>query len=93
MLTKTFDILPKIIMERPCKMCVSVRRNLGRTTVFVCFLQFIVFFLKSVVMHLDIAARMGIKDAKAGAYQNHGLTMAKKIVMMVQMKKVGVNFI
>ena len=38
-------------------------------------------------MHLDIAARMGIKDAKAGAYQNHGLTMAKKIVMMVQMKK------
>ena len=47
-----------------------------------------VLFLKSVVMHLDIAARMGIKDAKAGAYQNHGLTMAKKIVMMVQMKKV-----
>ena len=46
------------------------------------------FLLKSVVMHLDIAARMGIKDAKAGAYQHHGLMMTKKIVMMVQMKKV-----
>jgi len=41
----------------------------------------------SVVMDLNIVARMGIKDAKAGAYQHHGLMMMKKIVMMVQMKK------
>jgi hypothetical protein len=39
------------------------------------------------VMHLDIVARMGIKGVKAGAYQNHGLRMVEKIVMMVQMKK------
>ena len=38
-------------------------------------------------MNPAIVARMGIKVAKAGAYQNLGLMMAKKIVMMVQMKK------
>ena len=43
-------------------------------------------------MHPNIVARMGIKVVKAGAYQSHGFLMAKKIVMMVQMKKVGVNF-
>ena len=42
-------------------------------------------------MHLNIVARMEIKDAKAGAYQHHGLMMMKKIVMMVQMKKVCGN--
>ena len=42
-------------------------------------------------MHLNIVARMGIKDAKAGAYQNHGLMMAMKIVTMVQMKRVCGN--
>ena len=39
-------------------------------------------------MHLNIVVRLGIKDAKACAYQNHGLKMTKKIVMMAQMKKV-----
>ena len=39
-------------------------------------------------MHLDIAARMGVMVAKAYAYQNHGLVMAKKIARMAQMKKV-----
>ena len=43
-------------------------------------------------MHPDIVARMGIKVVKASAYQSHGFLMAKLIVMMVQMKKVGVNF-
>ena len=43
-------------------------------------------------MHPNIVARMGIKVVKASAYQSHGLMMAKKIVKMVQMKKVGVNF-
>jgi hypothetical protein len=42
-------------------------------------------------MHHDIAARMGIKVAKASAYQINGLMMAKKIVMMVQTKKVCGN--
>ena len=50
-----------------------------------------VFFLKSVVMHLDIVARKGIKFAKAGAYQNHGLMMAKMIARMAQMKEVSVK--
>ena len=40
-------------------------------------------------MHLAIVARMGIKVAKASAYQNHGLRMVKMIVMMVQMNMVG----
>ena len=48
------------------------------------------FYLKLRVMHHDFVARMGIKVAKASAYQNHGLMMARKTVMMVQMKKVGV---
>ena len=39
-------------------------------------------------MHPDIVAKMGIKIAKPGAYQIHGLMMAKKIVMVAQMKKV-----
>ena len=42
-------------------------------------------------MHHDIVARMGIKVVKASAYQNHGLMMARKTVMMDQMKKVGSN--
>ena len=42
-------------------------------------------------MHLDIVARMGVKVAKAGAFQNHGLMMAKKIAMMAQMKTHAVN--
>ena len=50
------------------------------------------FFLKSNVVHLDIVARMGNKVVKAGAYQSHGLMMAKKIVMMGQMKKVRALF-
>jgi hypothetical protein len=37
-------------------------------------------------MHPNIVAKMGIKVAKASAYQRNGLMMAKKIVMMVQMK-------
>ena len=49
------------------------------------------FYLKLHVMHHDFVARMGIKVAKASAYQNHGLMMARKTVMMVQMKKVGSN--
>ena len=40
-------------------------------------------------MHLNIVARMEIKVVKAGAYQNHGLMMAKEIVTMVQMKVCG----
>ena len=54
------------------------------------FLQFLkcLLFLKSDVMHLNIVVRLGNKVAKAGAYQNHGLKMTKKIVMMAQMKKV-----
>ena len=54
------------------------------------FLQFLkcLFFLKSDVMHLNIVVRLGNKVAKAGAYQNHGLKMTKKIVMMAPMKKV-----
>ena len=39
-------------------------------------------------MHLDIVARMGVMVAKANAYQNHGLMMAKMIAMMAQMKEV-----
>ena len=39
-------------------------------------------------MHLNIVVRLGNKVAKAGAYQNHGLKMTKKIVMMAPMKKV-----
>ena len=39
-------------------------------------------------MHLNIVVRLGIKDAKACAFQNHGLKMTKKIVMMAPMKKV-----
>ena len=42
-------------------------------------------------MHLDIVARKGIKFAKAGAYQNHGLMMAKMIARMAQMKEVSVK--
>ena len=38
-------------------------------------------------MNPAIVARLAIQVAKAGAYQNLGLWMAKKIVMMVQMKK------
>ena len=43
--------------------------------------------------HPDIVAKMGIKVAKADAYQSHILMMAKKIVMMVQMKKVLALFV
>ena len=39
-------------------------------------------------MHLNIVARMGVMVAKAYAYQNHGLMMAKMIAMMAQMKEV-----
>ena len=49
------------------------------------------FYLKLRVMHHNIVARMGIKVVKAGAYQNHGLMMAMKIVITVQMKRVGGN--
>ena len=42
--------------------------------------------------HPDIVAKMGIKVAKAGAYQSHGLMMGIKIVMMVQMRKVRALF-
>ena len=43
-------------------------------------------------MHPAIVALMGIKVAKASAYQSFGLMMAKKIVMMGQMKKVRARF-
>ena len=43
-------------------------------------------------MRPNIVARMWIKVAKASAYQSHGLMMAKKIVMMGQMKKVRALF-
>ena len=57
------------------------------------FLQFLkcLFFLKSDVMHLNIVVRLGINVAKACAYQNHGLMMAKMIARMAQMKEVSVK--
>ena len=42
-------------------------------------------------MHPAIVALMAIKVAKASAYQNHGLMMVQRIVMMVQMNMVGGN--